>query len=155
MEKEINDTFAGAVVDTLLDGVDKNKDPGLIPALLLAYVGDSIFDLAIRTMFIKKGNRQVNKINNEVTGYVSAAAQAKIADAIKTSFAEDEAVIYQRGRNAKPKTKAKNATQGEYHKATGLEAVFGYLYLKGERDRLLELIGAGVRALEEPVKKRE
>ena len=148
MEKKINDTFAGAVCDTLLEGVDKNKDPGIIPALLLAYVGDSIFDLAVRTMFIKKGSKQVNKINNEVTGFVSAAAQARMADAIKKTFTPEEAVIYQRGRNAKPKTKAKNASQNEYHKATGLEAVFGYLYLKGERDRLLELIKEGIAEIE-------
>ena len=148
MEKKINDTFAGAVCDTLLEGVDKNKAPGIIPALLLAYVGDSIFDLAVRTMFIKKGSKQVNKINNEVTGFVSAAAQARMADAIKKTFTPEEAVIYQRGRNAKPKTKAKNASQNEYHKATGLEAVFGYLYLKGERDRLLELIKEGIAVIE-------
>ena len=148
MEKKINDTFAGAVCDTLLEGVDKNKDPGIIPALLLAYVGDSIFDLAVRTMFIKKGSKQVNKINNEVTGLVSAAAQARMADAIKKTFTPEEAVIYQRGRNAKPKTKAKNASQNEYHKATGHEAVFGYLYLKGERDRLLELIKEGIAVIE-------
>lgn len=149
MEKKINDTFAGAVVDSLLDGVDKNKDPGLIPALLLAYVGDSVFDLAVRTMFIKKGNRQVNKINNDVTAYVSASAQAKIADALKGSFTKEEAAIYQRGRNAKPKTKAKNASQNEYHKATGFEAVLGYNYLKGERERLLELIKAGIKVIDE------
>lgn len=152
MEKEMRTTFAGDVCDTLLDGVDKNKDPGIIPALLLAYVGDSIFDLAVRTMLIKKGSKQVNKINNEVTGFVSAAAQAKMADSLKKTFTNEEAVIYQRGRNAKPKTKAKNASQSEYHKATGLEAVFGFLYLKGERERLLDLIKAGIAAIE---KKRE
>lgn len=152
MEKEMRTTFAGDVCDTLLDGVDKNKDPGIIPALLLAYVGDSIFDLAVRTMLIKKGSKQVNKINNEVTGFVSAAAQAKMADSLKKTFTNEEAVIYQRGRNAKPKTKAKNASQREYHKATGLEAVFGFLYLKGERERLLDLIKAGIAAIE---KKRE
>lgn len=153
MEKKINETFAGAVVDTLLDGVDKNKDPGLIPALLLAYVGDSIFDLAIRTFVLKKGNRQVNKINTDVTTYVSAAAQARIADALKPAFTEDEALIYQRGRNAKPKTKAKNASQGEYHKATGIEAVFGYLYLKGERERILELIKMSVDVIDKDKEK--
>ena len=148
MEKKINDTFAGAVCDTLLEGVDKNKDPGIIPALLLAYVGDSIFDLVVRTFLIKKGNRQVNKVNREACFYVSAPAQAKMADGIRKMLSEEERDIYRRGRNAKPNTKAKNASLEQYHKATGFEALMGYLYFKNDMKRLLELAYAGIKYLD-------
>ncbi len=141
--------LAGQITDCFLGGKDKNPDPGLVSPLLLAYAGDSIFDLVVRTYLIKKGNRQVNKVNREACFYVSAPAQAKISDGIKTMLTEEEKDIFRRGRNAKPNTKAKNASLQEYHKATGFEALMGYLYLKNDIDRVLELAQAGIKYLDD------
>ena len=149
---ECQDDFAanltGHITGVFLDGKDKNTDPRLVSPLLLAYAGDSIFDLVVRTFLIKKGNRQVNKVNREACFYVSAPAQAKMADGIRKMLSEEERDIYRRGRNAKPNTKAKNASLEQYHKATGFEALMGYLYFKNDMKRLLELAYAGIKYLD-------
>ena len=83
-------------------------------------------------------------MHKEAISYVNAKSQADAADILLPLLTEEEADIYKRGRNAKANTKAKNASIGDYRKATGFEALMGYLYLKGETDRMLELIQAGV-----------
>ena len=108
--------------------------------LLLAFIGDSVYDICIRTALVKQGNRQVQKIHKRATDFVSARAQSETVDRLQSFFTEDEMSIFKRGKNAKFHTKAKNADTMEYKRATGLEAVFGYLYLKGETDRILELV---------------
>ena len=100
--------------------------------------------MIVRTMVTSKGNRQAEKLHNDTRKYVSAQAQARIGDAIQELLTEEEARIYRRGRNANPYHHAKNATLEEYLKATALETLCGYLYLKDETARFLELLKAGI-----------
>ncbi len=108
--------------------------------LTLAFIGDSIYDLIIRTLVVESGNAPVNKLHKEVTKQVQATAQAELFHKIQDQLSEEELAVYKRGRNAKSFTSAKNAGIVEYRTATGLEALVGYLYLKGQISRILELI---------------
>lgn len=107
--------------------------------LSLAYLGDSVMDLLVKSYFVMNSNKQTYKYHKEVTDIVKAKYQAEFVDLMFDSFSEDEQDVYKRGRNVKSHSKAKNATTGEYRKATGLEALYGYLYLKGDISRLQEL----------------
>lgn len=122
----------------------KEVDIRTYSPLTLAYIGDSIYDLIIRTVIVSRGNTSVNKLHHHTIQYVKAPAQAKIAKALLPYLTEEEQDILRRGRNAKPYTKAKNATMEEYKKATSLEALVGYLYLIGREERLLELMKLGM-----------
>ncbi len=104
--------------------------------LALAYIGDSALDLLVKTYYVKNSNKQTYKYHKDVCNIVKAVNQAQFIDNIMDELAEDEMDIYKRGRNATTHSKAKNATMGEYRKATGLEALFGYLYLKGDMAKL-------------------
>ncbi len=108
--------------------------------LTLAFIGDSIFDLIIRTSVVESGNAPVNKLHKRCSKLVQASAQAELYHMIKEQLTEEENAIFKRGRNAKSFTSAKNAGVVEYRTATGLEALMGYLYLTDQMDRLLELI---------------
>ena len=122
----------------------KEVKPNEYSPLALAFIGDSVFDLVVKSVIVEKANCQVNKLQNRTSKIVKATSQALIADALKDELSEEEANILRRGRNAKPYTKAKNASYGEYCKATGLEALVGYLFLKNETERLVELIKLGI-----------
>lgn len=106
----------------------------------LAYIGDAIYDLVIRTYIVEKGNAPVNKLHKKVVKLVQASAQAKLYHIIEDKLTEEEQAIYRRGRNAKSYTSAKNADIVDYRIATGMEALMGYLYLTGQTERILELI---------------
>ena len=108
--------------------------------LTLAYVGDAIYELVIRTYIAWHGNAPVNKLHKQVIKLVQASAQARLYHTIQDMLTEEEEIIYKRGRNAKSFTSAKNADIVEYRTATGLEALLGYLYLTDQTARLLELI---------------
>jgi ribonuclease-3 family protein len=108
--------------------------------LTLAFIGDSIFDLIIRTCVVENGNAPVNKLHRRASKLVSAPAQAQLYHLIKDQLTEEESAIFKRGRNAKSFTSAKNAGVVEYRTATGLEALMGYLYLTDRMKRLIELI---------------
>lgn len=122
----------------------KTQDIRSYSALSLAYIGDVVYDLIIRTVVVGKGNRPVNDLHRITVKYVSAAAQAKIAQALWDSFTEEERAVFGRGKNAKPHTTAKNASVSDYLKATGFEAVIGYLYLTDNMERVLELVKKGI-----------
>ena len=126
----------------------KEVRPNEYSPLVLAFIGDSVFDLVIKSVIVEKANCQVNKLQNKTSKIVRATTQALIVDALKDELSEEEANIYRRGRNAKPYTKAKNASYSEYCKATGLEALVGYLYLKGDTERLVSLIKLGLENAE-------
>lgn len=115
--------------------------------LTLAYIGDAIYDLVIRTMLVEKGNSAVNKLHHRASGFVKAKAQKQAMEAIEPLLTEEEHGYYKRGRNAKSFTTAKNATIVEYRVATGFEALLGYLYLTGQMERLLELVKFGTDVL--------
>ena len=126
-----------------------SKDWKLYSPLTLAYLGDAVYEMVIRTICVKRTNMQTQKLHRKVTGYVSAKAQAKMMDALVGELSEEEESIYRRGRNSKPYTKAKNASMEEYLKATGFEALVGYLYLQKEYERMNVLIARGIEALQE------
>lgn len=112
--------------------------------LTLAFIGDGIYDIVIRTMIVEKGNAPVNKLHKQVSNLVKAKAQMELFHKIEQSLTEEELAIYKRGRNAKSFTSAKNASIAEYRSATGFEALMGYLYLTDQFPRLVELIKLGV-----------
>ena len=126
-----------------------SKDWKLYSPLTLAYLGDAVYEMVIRTICVKRTNMQTQKLHRKVTGYVSAKAQAKMMDALIGELTEEEESIYRRGRNSKPYTKAKNASMEEYLKATGFEALVWYLYLQKEYERMNALIAHGIEALQE------
>lgn len=106
--------------------------------LALAFLGDGVFELLVRTHILNK-NKNPKKLHVEAIGYVKASAQADLINKIKDELTEEEFMIYKRGRNAKSNTMPKNANVGEYREATGLETLFGYLYLLDRGTRILEL----------------
>ena len=107
-------------------------------------IGDAAYELVIRTMVVEKGNRQASQLHRLTTSYVKAQAQAAMIEALEPELTEEELAIYKRGRNAKSYTSAKNASILDYRKATGLEALIGYLYLSGREERVLFLIKEGI-----------
>lgn len=123
----------------------KRQDVRTYSPLALAYIGDAVYDLIIRTVVVERANRPANELHHITVGYVSAGAQAKIAEVLMDSLTEEEQSVYRRGRNSKPHTMAKNASAGDYMKATGFEAVLGYLYLSDRMDRVLELVKEGIQ----------
>ena len=127
----------------------KEVDIRTYSPLSLAFIGDSVYDLVIRSYVTGNGNTSNNSLHNKTIKYVSAKAQARIADSLKDSFSEEEMTIYKRGKNAKPSSGAKNAGLSEYMKATGFEALIGYLYMRGKTDRMLEIIKDAVGVINE------
>lgn len=127
----------------------QHASPESYSPLGLAYIGDSIFDVMVRTIEVSKVNKQVNKYHKDVSKIVCAPAQAKMIKAIKDRLTEEEQQIYKRGRNANYHTKAKNASQTDYRNATGFEAVLGYLYLKEDFERLTDVVKMSLESLEE------
>ena len=121
----------------------KRQDVRTYSPLALAYIGDAVYDLIIRTVVVARANRPANELHRIAVKYVSASAQAQIVQARMDEFTEEEQSVYRRGRNSKPHTMAKNASAGDYLKATGFEAVLGYLYLSDRMDRVLELVKKG------------
>ena len=107
--------------------------------LSLAHVGDAVYELLVRSMLCARGPVQVNSEHRRTVTYVNAGAQAKAAGIILPMLSEKELAVYKRGRNAKVNSVPKHADISDYHAATGLETLFGYLYLKGETDRINEL----------------
>lgn len=122
----------------------KQADVRAYSPLALAYIGDAVYDLIIRTVVVERANRSANELHRITIRYVSAGAQSKIAEALLDRLTEEERVVYRRGRNSKPHTTAKNASAKDYLQATGLEAVLGYLYLSDNMPRVLELVKEGI-----------
>ena len=122
----------------------KEVDMKAYSPLTLAYIGDAAYELVILTMVVEKGNRQASQLHRLTTSYVKAQAQAAMIEALEPELTEEELAIYKRGRNAKSYTSAKNASILDYRKATGLEALIGYLYLSGREERVLFLIKEGI-----------
>lgn len=113
--------------------------------LVLAYIGDAVYEMMIRTVIVNEGNMQVNKMHKRAKDLVKASAQAEMFYRIEDLLTEEELGIYKRGRNAKSATKAKNATINDYRTATGFEALIGYLYLKKDFRRMTDLVSEGVK----------
>lgn len=121
-----------------------SKEPKQYSPLTLAYIGDGIYELVIRTAVVEQGDAKVNQLHRQVSSMVKAGAQAELIKKIEPLLSQEELAVYKRGRNAKSYTMAKNASMTDYRMATGLEALMGYLYLRGRMKRILELIEAGL-----------
>ena len=115
--------------------------------LTLAYIGDAIYDLYIRTIIVKMGNTQPSKLHKRASALVKAETQADMVTVLEPHFTPEEEAVFKRGRNAKSYTPAKNATTGEYRRATGFEAVLGYLYLTKQYNRIIDLVKIGLEAI--------
>lgn len=125
----------------------KEVDIKAYSPLTLAYIGDCIYDVIIRTVIVERGNRTANKLHKAAVKYVNAGTQATMIEALQEYLTEEEKAVYRRGRNAKSYSTAKNATVGDYRKATGMEALVGYLYLSDRLDRAIELVKLGLEQL--------
>ena len=117
--------------------------------LTLAYIGDCIYDLIIRSLVVNKGNKQVNKLHLETSSLVQASTQSLMMRTMQEHLTEEEHSIYKRGRNAKSVSPAKNQSVTDYRRATGFEALLGYLYLKTEWKRMLDLVKIGLDSIKE------
>lgn len=122
----------------------KKQDVRAYSPLTLAYIGDAVYEIVIRTMVVERGNAPVNKLHKRSAALVKAPAQAAMMAAIEPMLTEEEAHIFKRGRNAKSYTSAKNASMIDYRVATGFEALIGYLYLSDKCGRIMQLITAGL-----------
>ncbi|MBO6239883.1 MAG: ribonuclease III [Butyrivibrio sp.] len=118
----------------------KEQDIRTFSPLTLAYIGDAVFDVIVRSILVNKGNTAVNKLHVRASSIVKAGTQAMIIKTVMDDLTDEEKDIYRRGRNSKPHTKAKNATTMDYLDATGFEAVIGFLYLKGDMDRVCDIV---------------
>lgn len=127
----------------------KEVDLRTYSPLTFAYIGDEIYDLVVRSVVVGKGNTRPSKLHSVTSHFVKASAQAVMMKAIEPLLDEEEADIYRRGRNAKSATMAKNATMSDYRKATGFEALMGYLYLNDRFARIVELSRIGMQYYEE------
>ena len=117
--------------------------------LTLAYMGDCIYDLIIRSLVVNKGNKQVNKLHQETSSLVQASTQSLMMRTMQEHLTEEEHAIYKRGRNAKSVSPAKNQSITDYRRATGFEALLGYLYLKKDWKRMLDLVKIGLDSIKE------
>ena len=122
----------------------EEKDLRTYSPLTLAYIGDGVYELVIRTVLVKKGNCPVNQLHRKASSLVKAASQSAMMEFIEPMLTEEEHSVYRRGRNAHSPTMAKHATMADYRRATGFEALMGYLYLKEDFSRILELVHAGL-----------
>jgi len=118
----------------------KQHDPKTMSPLTLAFIGDTVFDLIVRTRVIEEGNAPVRKLNHSASSLVNATTQSHMMKLIMPELTEEETAVFKRGRNAKSYTSAKNANINDYRIATGLEALIGWLYLSGNMERIYELI---------------
>ena len=144
MEKSVEWGF-----DTYMQEIFQMKEVDIkeYSPLTLAYIGDCIYDLIIKSLVINEGNRQVQKLHQKTSSYVQASAQSKMMRTMQEHLTEEEHAVYKRGRNAKSVSPAKNQSITDYRRATGFEALLGYLYLKKEWKRMLELVKIGLDSI--------
>lgn len=125
------------------------EEAHLYSPLVLAYVGDAVYEVFVRTLLVSESNAPVNKLHKKSISYVKAKSQSDILHRIFDSLSQDEQEIVRRGRNAKSGTIPKNADVTEYKYATGFESLIGYIYLKRDFSRLTEVLRMSVSGVEE------
>lgn len=118
-----------------------------VSPLKLAYLGDAVFEIIIRTLIIEETNGKVKDLHKRSSELVNAASQAKLILSLQKELTEEEDAVFRHGRNAKASSVAKNANIRDYRNATGLESLFGYLYLTGQLCRAVELLKTGLDEL--------
>lgn len=146
MEKGITFEFYDQIREVL--GLPETDVDSYSP-LVLAYMGDCVYDLIIKSMVVSRGNKQVHRMHEETSSYVQASAQSRMMRAMQPHLTEEEHAIYRRGRNTRSVSAAKNQTITDYRRATGFEALVGYLFLKKRYARLMELVKIGLDSLKE------
>ncbi|MDO5001989.1 MAG: ribonuclease III domain-containing protein [Eubacteriales bacterium] len=119
----------------------QTQDVNKISMLGLAHVGDAVYELLTRTMLCERGHSSVSELHRLTVSMVNAPAQARAAERLVPVLTDDELSVYRRGRNTKVNSVPHNADIGQYHAATGVEALFGWLYLQGRLERIEELFG--------------
>lgn len=122
----------------------KEVDVRAYSPLTLAYIGDAVYEMVIRTVIVERANKAANELHKKTVKYVQAGTQAAMIMALQDVLTEDELAVFKRGRNAKSNTSAKNAAITDYRKATGFEALIGFLYLMDQMDRILFLVKEGI-----------
>lgn len=108
--------------------------------LTFAYIGDAVFEMVVRTVIVEQGQRPAETLHKHTTKIVCAETQAKLIEAVYDTLSEEEQNVYRRGRNTKTNSTAKNASLSDYKKATGFEALCGYLFLKNDMARVIAII---------------
>lgn len=121
-----------------------DRDVRMYSPLTLAYVGDAVYEIIVRTILVERGNAPVNVLHKHASNLVKAGAQKEAYYRISGLLTGEETAVFRRGRNAKSYTSAKNAAIGDYRVATGFEALFGYWYLTGQTERMLQMAKAGI-----------
>ena len=142
-------TAAGDKIAAAANAAGTQADPWMMNGATLAFIGDAVFGLMARKYVLLHGSKQPDRLHKHATALVNAAAQSAMITALMDELSEDELNIYKRGRNSSTATSAKHQTVGDYRRATGLEALFGYLYLEGRQERLAELFRRGVGSIKE------
>ena len=122
----------------------KEVDVRAYSPLTLAYIGDAVYEMVIRTIIVERANKAANELHKKAVKFVQAGTQAAMIMALQDILTEDELAVFKRGRNAKSNTSAKNASITDYRKATGFEALIGFLYLMDDMDRVLFLVKEGI-----------
>ncbi len=145
MEKSVTMDFYEYIREAL-NLPDRSEE--VYSPLVLAYIGDCVFDLIIKSMVISGGNKQVQKLHEETSRYVQASAQSAMMREMQPHLTEEEHAVYRRGRNTRSVSPAKNQSITDYRRATGFEALIGHLYLKKEYARLMELVKIGLDSLD-------
>ncbi|MBR6228529.1 MAG: ribonuclease III [Eubacterium sp.] len=123
------------------------REPDQIGPLKLAYLGDAVYELIVRTILMDSRDRSVKKMNKAAQDLVNATTQARIAEAIEPKLDETEVAVFHRGRNAKNNSMSKHSDIHDYRIATGLESLFGYWYMSGKLDRAVTLLQSAAHEL--------
>lgn len=128
--------------------MENQKDPKLLSPLALAFLGDAVYELCARRRMVEGENCPVGKLHAKTVELVNAGAQSAAFARLESVLTEEELTVYKRGRNTNTQSTPKHADIGDYRRATGIEALFGFLYLKGQAGRINELFALAAEALE-------
>lgn len=137
----MEENFSKLILDNW--NLTKQKTEQYSP-LVLAYLGDDVYDLVVRSILVERTNEPVSVLHRKSAALVKASAQTEFFHRIENMLTKEEMSVYRRGRNAKSHTMAKNASVADYRCATGVEALVGFLFLEGRTGRLLEIMKAGL-----------
>ena len=149
LNEDVNKVEEPLLYEYLRQSFELNKvDIKTYSPLTLAYIGDGIFDIVIRALIVGRGNTNAHSLHVATSRIVKASSQSAMIEEWLPYLTEEEEAVYRRGRNAKSPTMAKNASMSDYRRATGLEALVGYLYLQNKMERIVELIKIGLKERE-------
>lgn len=156
IEKNIDKSEKMDFIGNILEQLELPKpETNKYSPLTFAYLGDCVYEIVIRTMFVYQGNTAVQKLHSRSCHLVKAKTQSDMIKVLEEELTEEEIAIFKRGRNAYSPTRAKNASMSDYRRATGFEALMGYLYMEKRYSRIVELVRKGLEALNEAPWKKD